>query len=64
MKIREDVFRTIINCFKQHGANTIDTPILESTVTFFLNLFLKSIQYLFRHFLKKNMVKIINLSMN
>lgn len=32
MKIREDVFRTIINCFKQHGASTIDTPILESTV--------------------------------
>ncbi|CAF1262357.1 unnamed protein product [Adineta steineri] len=31
MKIREDVFRTIINCFQQHGANTIDTPIMELT---------------------------------
>ncbi|UJR13671.1 hypothetical protein I4U23_000683 [Adineta vaga] len=31
MKIRENVFRTIINCFKQHGATTIDTPVMEST---------------------------------
>ena len=32
MKIREDVFRTIVDCFKQHGADTIDTPVIESTV--------------------------------
>ncbi len=32
MKIREEVFRTIIDCFKQHGADTIDTPIIELTV--------------------------------
>jgi histidyl-tRNA synthetase len=32
MKIREEVFRTIINCFKKHGADTIDTPVIESTV--------------------------------
>ncbi|CAF3512462.1 unnamed protein product [Rotaria sordida] len=31
MKIREEVFHTIINCFKQHGANTIDTPVIELT---------------------------------
>ena len=32
MKIREEVFRTITDCFKQHGANTIDTPAMELTV--------------------------------
>jgi histidyl-tRNA synthetase len=32
MKIREEVFRTIIDCFKQHGASTIDTPVMEQTV--------------------------------
>lgn len=32
MKIREDVFRTIIECFKQHGAANIDTPVIETTV--------------------------------
>ncbi|CAF4970016.1 unnamed protein product [Rotaria sp. Silwood1] len=31
MKIREEVFHIIINCFKQHGANTIDTPVMELT---------------------------------
>ncbi|CAF2810340.1 unnamed protein product [Rotaria sp. Silwood2] len=31
MKIRDEVFRTIINCFKQHGADTIDTPVIELT---------------------------------
>ncbi|CAM4933564.1 unnamed protein product [Rotaria socialis] len=31
MKIREEVFRTIIDCFKQHGADTIDTPVFELT---------------------------------
>ncbi|CAF3225511.1 unnamed protein product [Rotaria sp. Silwood2] len=31
MKIREQVFRIIIDCFKQHGAETIDTPVIELT---------------------------------
>ncbi|CAF0830665.1 unnamed protein product [Adineta ricciae] len=31
MKIREDVFRNIIDSFKQHGATTIDTPVMELT---------------------------------
>ncbi|XP_063045891.1 histidine--tRNA ligase isoform X2 [Engraulis encrasicolus] len=29
MAIREKVFNTIINCFKRHGAETIDTPVFE-----------------------------------
>ncbi|KAI8499948.1 Histidine--tRNA ligase, cytoplasmic [Branchiostoma belcheri] len=29
MAIREGVFKTIINCFKRHGAETIDTPVFE-----------------------------------
>lgn len=29
MAIREGVFRTIIDCFKRHGAVTIDTPVME-----------------------------------
>nr|XP_020655025.1 histidine--tRNA ligase, cytoplasmic [Pogona vitticeps] len=29
MAIREKVFTTIINCFKRHGAETIDTPVFE-----------------------------------
>ncbi|XP_075066004.1 histidine--tRNA ligase, cytoplasmic [Mixophyes fleayi] len=29
MAIREKVFDTIINCFKRHGAETIDTPVFE-----------------------------------
>ncbi|XP_066479247.1 histidine--tRNA ligase, cytoplasmic [Tiliqua scincoides] len=29
MAIREKVFSTIIDCFKRHGAETIDTPIFE-----------------------------------
>lgn len=32
MKIREGVFKIIIDCFKQHGAETIDTPVIELTV--------------------------------
>jgi histidyl-tRNA synthetase len=32
MKIREQVFQIITDCFKQHGAETIDTPIIELTV--------------------------------
>ncbi len=40
MKIREEVFRTIINCFKKHGADTIDTPVIESTVWLTSRLFL------------------------
>ncbi|CAF0909089.1 unnamed protein product [Adineta steineri] len=31
MKIREQVFKTITDCFKQHGAETIDTPVMELT---------------------------------
>lgn len=29
MAIRERVFNTILNCFKRHGAETIDTPVFE-----------------------------------
>eukprot|EP00058_Branchiostoma_floridae_P002856 XP_002588344.1 hypothetical protein BRAFLDRAFT_114648 [Branchiostoma floridae] len=29
MAIREGVFKTIVNCFKRHGAETIDTPVFE-----------------------------------
>ncbi|XP_066444906.1 histidine--tRNA ligase, cytoplasmic-like [Eleutherodactylus coqui] len=29
MAIREKVFNTIIQCFKRHGAETIDTPVFE-----------------------------------
>ncbi|OWA50380.1 Histidine--tRNA ligase, cytoplasmic [Hypsibius exemplaris] len=29
MAIREKVFRTIIDCFEMHGAETIDTPVFE-----------------------------------
>ncbi|CAE1246564.1 HARS [Acanthosepion pharaonis] len=29
MAIREEVFNKIIDCFKQHGAETIDTPVFE-----------------------------------
>ncbi|XP_069510315.1 histidine--tRNA ligase, cytoplasmic-like isoform X2 [Ambystoma mexicanum] len=29
MAVREQVFNTIINCFKRHGAQTIDTPAFE-----------------------------------
>ncbi|XP_030068423.1 histidine--tRNA ligase, cytoplasmic isoform X3 [Microcaecilia unicolor] len=29
MAIREKVFGTIVNCFKRHGAQTIDTPVFE-----------------------------------
>ncbi|CAF4298832.1 unnamed protein product, partial [Rotaria sordida] len=31
MKIREQVFQIITDCFKQHGAETIDTPVIELT---------------------------------
>ncbi|CAF5145425.1 unnamed protein product, partial [Rotaria magnacalcarata] len=31
MKIREEVFRIITDIFKQHGAETIDTPVMELT---------------------------------
>lgn len=33
MAIREKVFSTIINCFKRHGAEVIDTPVFELTVS-------------------------------
>ncbi|XP_075458082.1 histidine--tRNA ligase, cytoplasmic-like isoform X1 [Ascaphus truei] len=29
MAIRERVFRTVVNCFKRHGAENIDTPVFE-----------------------------------
>ncbi|XP_075066005.1 histidine--tRNA ligase, cytoplasmic-like [Mixophyes fleayi] len=29
MAIREKVFGTVVNCFKRHGAETIDTPVFE-----------------------------------
>ncbi|XP_071951017.1 histidine--tRNA ligase, cytoplasmic-like isoform X2 [Antedon mediterranea] len=29
MAIREKVFKTVIECFKRHGAETIDTPVFE-----------------------------------
>ncbi|XP_064607651.1 histidine--tRNA ligase-like isoform X2 [Liolophura sinensis] len=29
MAIREGVFKTIVECFKRHGAETIDTPVFE-----------------------------------
>lgn len=32
MKIREQVFRIITDIFKKHGAETIDTPVMELTV--------------------------------
>lgn len=32
MKILEDVFGTIIRCFKRHDAVTIDTPVFELKV--------------------------------
>ena len=34
MAIREKVFSCIINCFKRHGAGTIDTPVFELKVRF------------------------------
>ena len=33
MAIREKVFSCIINCFKRHGAGTIDTPVFELKVS-------------------------------
>ena len=32
MAIRENVLRTIVQCFKRHGAETIDTPVFELKV--------------------------------
>lgn len=29
MAIREGVFQVIVDCFKRHGAETIDTPVFE-----------------------------------
>lgn len=29
MAIREGVFKVIVDCFKRHGAETIDTPVFE-----------------------------------
>ncbi|XP_063304121.1 histidine--tRNA ligase, cytoplasmic-like [Pelobates fuscus] len=29
MAIREKVFNTVVNCFKRHGAESIDTPVFE-----------------------------------
>ncbi|KAM3840244.1 histidine--tRNA ligase, cytoplasmic-like isoform 1-T1 [Vipera latastei] len=33
MAIRENIFSTIISCFKRHGAVTIDTPVFELKVS-------------------------------
>ena len=38
MAIREKVFKTIIGCFKRHGAETIDTPVFELKVDSHTNL--------------------------
>jgi hypothetical protein len=35
MAVREKVFNTITECFKLHGAVTIDTPVFERKVAFF-----------------------------
>uniref|UniRef100_A0A8C5M638 histidine--tRNA ligase n=1 Tax=Leptobrachium leishanense TaxID=445787 RepID=A0A8C5M638_9ANUR len=29
MAIREKIFKTVVNCFKRHGAESIDTPVFE-----------------------------------
>lgn len=42
MAIRQGVLDKIINVFKKHGAETIDTPVFELKVNFhiiFLNIF-------------------------
>lgn len=39
MSIREGAFKTIIGCFKRHGAETIDTPVFELRVSFNLIVF-------------------------
>lgn len=36
MVIRENVIKKITNCFKRHGASTIDTPVFELKVFIFL----------------------------
>lgn len=60
MKIREEVFKTITDVFKQHGAQTIDTPVIELTVkrTEFIIISIRKFRYFFRHFLQKSTVKI------
>ncbi|XP_060630149.2 histidine--tRNA ligase, cytoplasmic-like [Anolis sagrei] len=37
MAIRENIFATIISCFKRHGAVTIDTPVFERKELLFEN---------------------------
>lgn len=32
MAVREKVLKTVVDCFKLHGAETIDTPIFELKV--------------------------------
>lgn len=44
MKVREDVFRVITDCFKLHGAETIDTPVIELTVNQEIEIFDKDLQ--------------------
>ncbi|CAF4529435.1 unnamed protein product, partial [Didymodactylos carnosus] len=29
MAVRENIFRIIVDCFKRHGAETLDTPVME-----------------------------------
>jgi hypothetical protein len=38
MTIREKVFKTIIDCFKRHGAVTIETPVFELKVGISMSL--------------------------
>ncbi len=33
MAIRDNVLKTVVECFKRHGAETIDTPVFELRVS-------------------------------
>ena len=35
MAVRENVFKTIVECFQLHGAVTIDTPVFERKASLF-----------------------------
>lgn len=57
MAVRESVFNTIIECFKLHGAVTIDTPVFERKVRYSIFYFLfikfKSLRYILGNFNSK-----------
>uniref|UniRef100_A0A3Q3RK15 histidine--tRNA ligase n=1 Tax=Mastacembelus armatus TaxID=205130 RepID=A0A3Q3RK15_9TELE len=53
MAIREKVFNTIINCFKRHGAETIDTPVFELKVPFARYLAMNKITNIKRYHIAK-----------